>query len=587
MYTVVLAFLSAGSSCSEQSDAESKISVEQKEKAHEILKQALDVAKKEPLILPSIAPSIAVVLARIDVDEALDVADEAYDPVIGSMTLGVIIFEAAKTNKDRVMEIFDRIIGVTDIIADAAKAPGGEEFATPALGVIFHFGVAPIIGAIAEIDAELALAIADKLKGDDFKEYMRWLVLAYVAGAIAGTDADRALDIASKIEDDSVKVPAYVYIADRLSESDKEHAQAVLDKAFEIIEKEDPYEIGFIFDAEIWMPPVLEAMVRINLDKSVSLVASIGRISDKARLQIVAEVAKTDVSKAIGIAEGELYPAQMLFQIGSVIAKTDPDKALAIADEIGKMNRQPTIEDFMREIPSQQDAKISAKYKLAIAEKIRKMKYVQARMKVQRAEIISAVAVEAAKEDKQKGLTLIKQAVGAAGEDTSILGQVAAMAAQIDADTAIEIAGNIENPSMRGLTLQSIVGAVAGRDPDKALTIAEKMETDSARAKALHVIASLVARTDPDKALTIAEKMETDSARAKALRVIASLVARTDPDKALMIAQNINEDYSKAGALCDIAEAILGIVERPASVEYAMNNLNDLCEVTPVPQHSQ
>jgi hypothetical protein len=54
-----------------------------------------------------------------------------------------------------------------------------------------------------------------------------------------------------------------------------------------------------------------------------------------------------------------------------------------------------------------------------------------------------------------------------------------------------------------------------------------------------------------------------------------------------MIAQNINEDYSKAGALCDIAEAILGIVERPASVEYAMNNLNDLCEVTPVPQHSQ
>ncbi len=499
VYTFVLAFLIAGSSHGKQID------VGQKEKAHEILKQALDVAEKEPLILPS----IAVVLARIDVDEALDV-EAYYGPIIGSITLGVILFEAAKTSKDRVMEIFDRIIGVTDVIADEAKAPGGEEFAAPALGVSYHF-VAPIIGAIAEIDAELALAIADKLKGDDFKEYMRWLVLAYVAGAIAETDADRALDIASKIEDDSVKAPAYIYIADRVAKSDKERAQAVLDKAFEIIEKQDPDEIGFLFDAEMWMPPVLEAMVRIDPDKSVSLLTSMDKTA--ALRQIVAEIAKTDVSKAIGIAEGEPYPAriQMLVQIGSVIAKTDPDKALAIADEIGKM------------------------------------KYVQARVKAQRAEIISAVAVEAAKEDKQKGSTLIEQAVGAAGEETTILEQVAAIAAQMDADTAVEIAGNIKEPPIRDRTLRRITRVVAEKDPDSALTIVEKMETDSARAKAL--------------------------------RVIAALVARTDPDKALMIAQNINEDYSKAGALCDISEVILGVAERPASVEYAMDNLNDFCEM--------
>lgn len=550
---VALIWLSVGSSYDEQGGAVKEITAEQKEKAHAILKQALAIAEKqfrtgtkaereEDFDIMNTLPSFAVVLARIDVDEALAVIDKMYlDQMMRGIALGVILFEAAMTNKERVMEVFDRVIGTTNVLTDEAKAPGGGEFAGPALMVTSGY-IAQMIGAIAKTDIDLSLAITDKIKDDEMSKFMRWLTLVHIAGAIAKTDTDRALAIASKIEDDNMKSLSLIYVAGEIAENNKERAQAILDKALEIIAKQPFDEVQWLLFDSPAMFDVPSAMAKVNPDKAVSLAANIKMEEEKKRAltQIVVEVARTNPSKALEIAHSEAYAparAQMLIQIGSITAKTAPNKALAIVDEIEKM------------------------------------KYIEAKVKAQRAVVLSTAAVEVAKSDKQQGLVLLEQALAAAGEERQILENVVVTAAQIDVDRAVGIAEKMENPSERGRTLHSIATVVAETNSDKALMIAEKIEEGSVKAQALGGIAASVAKTNLDKALMIAEKIEEGSVKAQALGGVAASVAETNPDKALMIAEKMEEDSVKAQALCNIADTILKIVEWPPSVDYAMETL--------------
>jgi tetratricopeptide (TPR) repeat protein len=540
MYSLIaLMWLCAGFSYAEQGRSVKEIDPEQREKAYAILKQALAIAEEpdetETSVYRSGMPlgTIVTVLARIDIDKALAIidkipstiafpkvyADEPFaidDNVLSdpfgygkAIMLARILPEGGKIDEERVMEVFDGIISIADNLANVSeKSDGGEDWAGLALLMVAG-AMAQAIGTIAKTDLDLALAITDKIKDDGTAgTFMKLMSLIHIAGAIAKADADRALEIASRIRGDEVgphmKSLALIYVAGEIAEGDRERAQTVLNEALEAVEGSKEGDLGFLMDHEMWRFPVAVAIARVDTDKAFALTEGMrskhGRYESDERIrvltQILTEVAKTDMDRALEAARGEPYPAraELLVQIGKIIAETDPEKALAIADEIGRM------------------------------------KYVEAKVKLPRAEIISAAALEIGKSDRQRGLGLMEQAwdiySGSGQEAVYRAGMIATMTAKIDVDTALEMAEKIGNSIQRSMILSSV--------------------------------AVMVARTDPDKALIIAENIEEDSSRAMALSGITWGIAQRDPDAALTIAERIKEDYWKVQALCNIAAAILG-----------------------------
>jgi len=461
--TIMLIWFSAGPLYSEQEEITREVTAEQKEKAHAILKQALAITEKNAQKQDEFTlGAIAAVLASVDLDEALAVVDKiSQASSIRGMALASILPEAAKTDKVRVMGIFDSIITVMD----ALKAGGGGEEWSGLFLAVVGIETAMMIGAVAKTDMDLALTLADKFKSDETYNILKWLSLVHIAGITAKTDMDRALAIASRIEDSEIKSMALIYISGEIAEKSKERAQAILDEALDIIDKQGT---DVPFDDEMTGFIVAKGIAKVNPDKAIALATKIKDSSpmgqEKARVmtQIVTEIAKTDPSKSLDIARKEPYPskAQMLVRIGTVIAKTDPDKALAIADEIDKM------------------------------------KYIEANLKAQRSEVIAAAAAEIAKSDKQRGMALLEQAWIVAdmpkysGERHAL--SVASMTAQVDADMAIKMAEKIENPAQRGMILSNVATTIARTDPDKAILIAEKMEENALKAQTLCNIAAAI-----------------------------------------------------------------------------------------------
>ncbi len=328
--------------------------------ASSLLATALEIAENNPLPQYRAADesTVAIELARLDADSALEVAAGIADPAAKARALREISAQFGETDPElgegvladavtaarEISDPYDRSWALREsAVASAADATQGQELLTEAeeaAGEIEEvepqaFAQSDIAVAWATLDMDEAMTVVEGI-APDYPE-ARVAALVGIAEQISASDAagardalEQALEENERVLDTYERAQAVNAIVTGMATVDDERAEEI---AREI---EDPY-----FQADALRIVALVA-ADADADGAVSLAEAIKpqSIRVQALIGIGEKVADDDSEKAISIFEGalseagELEDTSPLRQLASAWAPLNPAKALEIADRV-------------------------------------------------------------------------------------------------------------------------------------------------------------------------------------------------------------------------------------------------------------
>jgi hypothetical protein len=326
---------------------------------------ALEIAEANPLPQYRAADmsTVAMELAKLDADRALEVADDIADPAAKARALREMSAQFAETDPEL----------AADVLADALEAAAEISDDYDRAWALRESAVGPAVDAA---QARELLAEAEETAGQIEEVEPQAFALSDIAIAWATLDLPKAKEVLKDITDDypDARVAALVGMAEaRISASDPDGAKWALDEAHKKSEEVlDTYERAQVVNAvvtgmatldneeafstareiagEIEDPYLQADALRVlalvaadeDADDAVSLAEDIGPrfIRVQALIAVGETVAADDAEKAVSIFEqalseaGELEDTYPLRELASAWAELDPAKALEIADKV-------------------------------------------------------------------------------------------------------------------------------------------------------------------------------------------------------------------------------------------------------------
>ncbi len=328
------------------------------------LESALEIAEANPLPQYRAADesTVAVELAKLDADSALEVAAAIADPAAKARALREISARLTETDPEL----------AADVLADALEAAREISDPNDRAWALRESAVGPAVSAARarKLLAEAAEA-ADQIEEVEPQAFAR----SDIAVAWATLDLDEAKEVLGGISHDypDARVAALVGMAERISASDPGEARELLDEAHKESEEVlDTYERAEVVNA------VVAGMATLDDEEASSTAREIAReIEDPYfqadALRVLALVAAdADVDDAVSLAE-EIEPrfirVQTLTAIGETMAASDAEKAISIFEQA--LSEAGELDDTypLRDLASAWAA-LDAEKGLEIAEKV-------------------------------------------------------------------------------------------------------------------------------------------------------------------------------------------------------------------------
>jgi hypothetical protein len=293
----------------------------------DLLEVALEVAEANPLPQYRAADesTIAIELAKVDADRALEVADEIADPAAKARALREISGQIAETDPEL----------AEDVLADALTAAREIEDHYDRAWALRESALAPAADAA---QARELLAEAEEAAGEIEEVEPQAFAQSDIAVAWATLDLDEARAVLGAMEDTSDDYPeplvaALVGMAERISASNPEEAKALLEEALAESERVlDTYERAQAVNA------VVIGMTTVDNERAESIALGIedAYLQGDALRFLAVTAASANADDAVSLAEAiepRFVRVQALIAVGEEVGKDDPERAVSIFEQ--------------------------------------------------------------------------------------------------------------------------------------------------------------------------------------------------------------------------------------------------------------
>jgi predicted TIM-barrel enzyme len=269
--------------------------------------------------------TVAMELAKLDADRALEVVDDIADPAAKARALREISAQIAETDPEL----------AEDVLADAVETARDIEDHYDRAWALRESALAPAADAA---QARELLAEAEEAAGQIEGVEPQAFAQSDIAVAWATLDLDEARAVLEVMTDTSDEYPeplvaALVGMAERISASNPKEARVLLEEALAESERVlDTYERAQAVNA------VVGGMTTVDNERAEEIALGIEDpyLQGDALRLLAVTAATADADDAVSLAEAiepRFIRVQALIAIGDEIAKDDPEKAVSIFEQ--------------------------------------------------------------------------------------------------------------------------------------------------------------------------------------------------------------------------------------------------------------
>lgn len=292
--------------------------------ASSLLTTAVEIAEDNPLPQYQAADksTVAIELAKLDADSALEVAAAITDPAAKARALREMSALLAETDPEL----------AETVLSDAVTA--AREISDPN-DLAWALRESALASSVSTAQARELLVESNEVAGQIEDVEPQAFAQSDIAVAWATLDLDEAMMTVERISDSypEARVAALVGIAERISVSDQEEARESLEQALEESEQVlDTYERAEAVNA------IVAGMTTVDEERAEEIAREIEDpyFQADALRTLALAAADADIDDALSLAEDiepEFIRVQALIAVGEAATADDPEEAVSIFEQ--------------------------------------------------------------------------------------------------------------------------------------------------------------------------------------------------------------------------------------------------------------